>query len=446
MQPDNRSDPMIADELHALARRLFPICRSITGNGVRQTLAVLRELLPELRVHEIPSGTKCFDWTIPDEWNIEGARILTPEGQVIADFAENNLHVVGYSEPVDRWLSLSELQAHLHSAPHLPHAIPFVTSYYNRDWGFCISDHQRRTLVEGTYHASIKSTLAPGSLTYADLVIPGTSKDEVLFSTNICHPSMANNELSGPVVAAYVANYLRAKSGLRYTYRFVFIPETIGAIAYIARHRDHLKQRVRAGFNLACVGDERAYSFLPSRTGNSLADRVARHVLHHRVTDYVEYSFLDRGSDERQYCSPGVDLPVVSIMRSKYGTYPEYHTSLDDLNFVTPAGLQGSFATVINCIEALEADAVYVATSVCEPQLGKRGLYENLSTGFQSKSARMRLDILAYCDGQHSLLDIANILDLPILSLAPLVAELLAHGLIREPRDRPTLAVHLGVA
>lgn len=419
------------EALHALARRLWPICRSLTGDGVRETLAILGEHLPGLRTHEVPSGTRCFDWTVPDEWNIRSATLTGPDGSVVADFAETNLRVVGYSEPVDRTLSLEELQPHLHSLPEAPDWIPYVTSYYRRDWGFCLTERERRALKPGRYHARIDSRLRPGSLTYADLLIPGESEDEILISTYVCHPSLANNELSGPVVAAALARHVLDMPKRRFSYRFVFVPETIGSILYISRHLDALKARVKAGFVLTCLGDERAYSYMPSRLGATWADRAALHVLKHRAPDHLAYSFLERGSDERQYCAPGVDLPVCSVMRSKYGVYPEYHTSADDLTLVTPRGLQGGFEALRDCVEALEHDRRWRAVHPCEPQMGKRGLYSSLGTRSIAEAVKTRMDILAYADGR-SLLDIAEILNRPIGDLVPYVEELAAHGLITE--------------
>ncbi len=419
-------------EMHALARQLFPICRSLTGNGVRETLSVLQGHIPNLQIHEVPSGTQCFDWQIPPEWNISQAWIEAPDGNRIVDFADHNLHVVGYSTPVDRTIGLDELQKHLHSLPDQPDAIPYITSYYQERWGFCLTENQRRTLKPGDYKVKIAATLNPhGSLTYADVLIPGHSKEEMFLSTYVCHPSMANNELSGPMVATWLAKWVSEKPR-RYSYRFVFIPETIGSICYLSRHLAHLQAHVRAGFNLTCIGDERTFSFLPSRAGDGFSDRAALHVLNAMAPDFVRYDWLDRGSDERQYCAPGVDLPMASIMRSKFHTYPEYHTSLDDLDFVTPRGLAGGYLAMQRALEALEANRVWRAALLCEPQMGRRGLYSTLGTRTPETATRLRMHILSCADGNHDVLALAEKLRTPIWELVPFIEELAAHGLLEE--------------
>jgi len=417
------------EAMHALARELFPICRSLTGEGTRATLRRIRDHLPGLEISEVPSGTSVFDWTIPDEWNIRSARLVDAAGRVVADFGVSNLHVVGYSEPVDRELTLDELQPHLYSLPDQPDAIPYVTSYYRRHWGFCLQHRVRESLKPGKYRAVIDATLAPGHLSYAELVVPGAEKEEIFVSTYVCHPSMANNELSGPMVATWLAKWVRA-APRRYTYRFVFIPETIGSITYLSRHLAHLRARVVAGFNVSCVGDERAYSFLPSRRGNTLADRTLRHVLGHTDANYVRYSYLDRGSDERQYCAPGVDLPLCVFSRSKYGAYPEYHTSLDDLRFVTAAGLAGSLTALVRCLVCLEANRTYRSTVLCEPQLGKRGLYPTVSMKNNPHHPVHMTNLLAYADGSHDLLAIAEITGIPAWDLLSAAQKLEAHALL----------------
>ena len=422
----------IGVEMHGWAKDLFPICRSLTGNGVRETLSYLSRIMPSLTVHEVPSGTQAFDWTVPDEWNIRGAYIEGEHGNRIVDFARNNLHVVGYSTPIDEWKTLAELQPHLHSLPEQPGAIPYVTSYYVRRWGFCLPHAQRESLKEGKYRVVIDSTLEPGSLTYGEILIPGREKKEVFLSTYICHPSMANNELSGPMVATALARWIASLDNRRFSYRIVLVPETIGAIVYISRHLEELKRNVIAGYVLSCVGDDRAYSLLRSRAANTLADRAAKLVLRRHAPDHVEYSYLDRGSDERQYCSPGVDLPVASIMRTRYNSYPEYHTSLDDLSLVTPTGLEGAFDAYTKVIELIEANRTYVAATPCEPQLGRRGLYPTLSTRGAGYSVRAMTNLLAYADGTRDLVDIAEYIGIGADEAIETAEKLASAGLLNS--------------
>ena len=421
----------LGEEAYHLARELFPICRSITGQGVRDTLGILtRYLEGAIRICEVPSGEKVFDWKIPQEWNISDAYIIAPDGRRLAEFSKCNLHVVNYSQPVDKVVSLEELQRHLYSLPSQPSAIPYVTSYYREEWGFCIEDEIRKTLQNGHYRVVIDSEFKEGSLTYGEVVLPGKSNDEIFFSTYVCHPSLANNEISGPALAAVLIRaLLDDEKERKFTYRFLFAPETIGAITYIARNPEVFDGRVKAAFNLTCVGDDRQYSFLPSKWGTSLSDAIGQHVLHHLVGDYKKYSFRSRGSDERQFCWPGIDLPMVSLMRSKYGEYPEYHTSLDNLSVISPKGFSGSLRVFSRCIEALEQITILHPQVTCEPQLSKRDLYSSIGGRGGNKIGRKICDLLIYSDGEKSTLDIADLIDCPIWELYEAQNIILKEGL-----------------
>ncbi|MBR5116916.1 MAG: DUF4910 domain-containing protein, partial [Lachnospiraceae bacterium] len=326
-----------------LARKIFPYHRSITGEGVRQTLRDIADYIAptgtELMISEVPSGTQVFDWTVPREWAIREAYIEDENGNRIIDIRNSNLHVLGYSVPVDRWVDLEELRQYVYVEENQPDLIPYVTSYYRERYGFCMSRNQRDSLKPGRYHMVIDSELFDGVLNYAEAVLPGETADEILFSTYVCHPSMADNECSGPALAAELIRMLAAMPERKYTYRFVFVPETIGSITYLSRedHVPYLKEHLKAGFVLSCVGDDRGYAMIHSRYADTLADRVLLNVLRHREK-FTEYGFKDRGSDERQYNAPGVDLPVVCFCRSKFGEFLEYHTSADNMSFVSPEG------------------------------------------------------------------------------------------------------------
>lgn len=417
-------------EMFRWASDLFPIARSLTGPGVRETLAYLARLMPGLSLHSISSGTRVLDWIVPDEWTLRQAYIEDEQGERIVDITNNNLHVVGYSEPVDKWFSLEELQPHLHSLPAQPTAIPYVTSYYQRRWGFCLTQQQRQSLPAGRYHAVIDSTLERGVLNWGELILPGKTQQEVLLSTYVCHPSMANNELSGPVVVTALARWLASLPQRRFTYRILFAPETIGAIVQLSRNLQVLRDRTVAGFVATCCGDEAKFTLMPSRLGGTLADRVATHVLNHYAPGFVTASFLDRGSDERQYCSPGIDLPVVSIMRSMYARYPQYHTSLDDLSFISPPGLAGSFEIMKRCITILEANVTYRTTVLGEPQLGRRGLYPTLSTKDSAATVHDILNVLAYADGHHDLIALADRIGLDALACECIARSLVDAGVM----------------
>lgn len=424
---------MIGNEIHKFAKELWFINRSITGEGVRETLAKIKKKhLLNLNIKSVPSGTKVFDWVVPPEWHVSKAYIITPEGKKICDFSTNNLHLLGYSIPFRGKMRLENLQKYLHSLPDQPKAIPYITSYYQERWGFSLTQEQRDDLVDGEYEVVIDSKLFAGQLNYGELILPGESDQEVFLSTYICHPSMANNELSGITVATYLAKWLNELKVRRYTYRFVFIPETIGSIVYLSKNYVNLKKKVIAGFNITCVGDERSYSYLPSRDGNTISDKVAKHVLKWIEPNYINYSWLDRGSDERQYCAPGIDLPIVSILRTLYGQYPEYHTSLDNLdNVVTPKGLNGGYWALRRALELIEKNRVYKVNILCEPQLGKRGLYPTLSTIKSTKSeVKTMMNLLSFCDGEHSLIDIAEKINIPAWDLYEPIEKLVSYDLI----------------
>lgn len=422
------------DPMHRWATDLWPVCRSITGQGVRDTLAYFQKLIPGLSIQGIPSGHHAFDWTVPREWNIRDAYVADLDGRRVIDFHQNNLHILGYSTPVDMIVAREELDKHLYSLPDQPDAIPYVTSYYTERWGFCLTEDQRKSLTDDRYRVVINSTLTDGELNYADAIFPGSVEDEVLISTYVCHPSMANNELSGPVVTAALARWVAAIPNRKYTYRFVFVPETIGSIVYLSQHLEQMRNRTIAGYVVTCVGDERAWSFMPSRCGNTLADRVALAVLSDR--DFKKYSFLERGSDERQYCSPTIDLPVAAIMRSKYAEYPEYHTSKDDLTLVTQEGLEGSLATYQQCIRAIECNDRWLLKTLGEPQLGKRGLYPTISrVGSAADEVRRRMNFLAYCDGQSDLIEISQTIGVPVGACIEMAELFHSHGLIESAND-----------
>lgn len=415
----------VKEEMYELCERLFPICRSITGDGVRKTLQMLVEVYGnEINIHEVPTGTKVFDWTVPKEWNIKEAYIENSKGQRVIDFKNNNLHVVGYSLPVDKFVDLQELKSVVYTQPDQPDAIPYVTSYYKECYGFCMSQNQLDKLPEDTYHIVIDSELKEGSLTYGEIIIPGDTEEEVFLSTYICHPSMANNELSGPVVATFLAKWLNLLVKRRYTYRIIFIPETIGAITYLSKNLQYLKEHVIAGFNLSCVGDNRIFSYVESRYGDTLADKAAKNVLSFYYPDYKTYSFLKRGSDERQYNAPGVDLPVCAICRSKYGEYPEYHTSKDNLELISPEGLLGAYEVYQQCILSLENNYSYKINVLCEPQLGKRGLYPTTSQKGTYDAVKVMIDFIAYADGSNDLIDISNIIGVPVNELLTVIEKL----------------------
>ncbi|MDR2384064.1 MAG: DUF4910 domain-containing protein [Tannerella sp.] len=413
--------------------RLFPICRSLTGDGNRKTLEILSEIIP-LKISEIPCGTQCFDWTVPPEWNVKDAWIKDSKGNFIVNFADNNLYLLGYSEPFAGIISYKELKEHLYTLPDYPNQIPYLTSYYKRRWGFCVRhrDLERFDPAE-KYEIYIDSSLNEnGSMTIAEVIIEGQTRDEVLFSTYFCHPSLANNELSGPLVSTFICNSLAGiikerRAKLKYTYRFVFIPETIGSIYYLSQMGEHLKKRLKAGFVITCIGDRGAFTYKKSRQGNALPDRVIELLLQQTEKEYKIMDFFPSdGSDERQYCSPGFNLPVGSLMRSMYGTYPEYHTSADNKEFISFAAMEASIYKYLEAIKMIEQ------MPFCEPQLGKRGLYPTLgSQKDTSKIVAAMMWLLNFCDGEHDLIDISWRSGTPFMELLPVVDKLVENGILK---------------
>ena len=416
--------------MYDLAVRLFPICRSITGDGFRQSLGIIREQVPEMQVFEVPSGTEVFDWTVPKEWNIRGGWIRRKNGETVIDFSNSNLHVLGYSLPIHLLVNRDELLEHIYTQPEQPDWIPYVTSYYKERWGFCMTEHQKEQLTDEEYEVFIDSTLADGSLTYGELIVPGETDEEIFFSTYLCHPSMANNELSGPCLMTALIKYVQSLPKRRYTYRFIIVPETIGSITYLSRNLKSMQQHVKAGFVLSCVGDDRTYSMVSTKYEDTLADRVLRNVLHYHYPDYIRYSFMKRASDERQYGSAGVGLPVCAFCRSKYHEYPEYHTSADNLSVISPEGLQGSYDVMVKVINALEYNRHYQMTCPCEPQLGKRGLYPTISQKGTYAAFRAMQHFTAYADGRNDLIAISEIIGTPVEQLIPIVGKLMEHHLV----------------
>lgn len=425
----------IGDEIYDWMKDLFPINRSLTGEGVRQTLTYLQNHIPEMRIQSVASGYQAFDWQVPQEWVLRDAYIADQQGNKIIDITASNLHVIGYSEPVKKSLKGEQLLANLHYLPDQPHAIPYLTSYYNRRWGFCVTKAQYdyfQSHSQDSFNVVIDSDFFDGVLNYGELIIPGDTDQEILLSTYICHPSMANNELSGPVVTTALAREIQSWKSRKFTYRILFVPETIGSIVYLSKHLHQLKQTVAGGYVVTCVGDDKNYSLLNSKDEKNLSERIALRVFQDQGLSFKQYPFTQRGSDERQYCSPGVDLPISSIMRSKYGEYDEYHTSLDNLDFVSPSGLQGAFDILLQCLKYFELNKVTSCNILCEPQLGKRGLYPQLSTKDTAKTVRMIMNLISYSDGTRSLLEICEYLNYNFIEANDIVSELIAKGVLDE--------------
>jgi aminopeptidase-like protein len=414
-QFDQQDLAQIGRDLHGFASELYPICRSITGDGIRQTLGLIQKQIP-LQICEVPSGNAVFDWTVPKEWNIRDAYIRIPGGDRVIDFQKNNLHVVNYSIPVHATLPLAELKKHLFSIPEHPDWIPYRTAYYKEDWGFCLSHNQLMALDERLYEVCIDSTLENGQLNYGEYYLPGRSVEEILISCHACHPSLANDNLSGLVVATKLAKFLSVQE-LRFSYRFLFIPGTIGAITWLARNKDNVA-RVRNGLVLTCVGDSSGFHYKKSRQGNAEIDRAAGHVLRHYTESFTVVDFTPYGYDERQYCSPGFNLAVGCLMRSVWGTFPEYHTSADNLDFIRPGKLAESLRVCTAILDVLENDRRYHSLNpFCEPQLGKRNLYRSIGGGPFEEELNARLWVLNLSDGQHSLLDIAERSGIPFFTI-----------------------------
>jgi aminopeptidase-like protein len=420
------------EAMHALIAELYPLCRSITGDGFRETLRRLQALIP-LEIHEVASGTPVLDWIVPNEWNIRDAYVKNSRGERVVDFARSNLHVLNYSVPVHRTVSLAELRAHCFTLPEHPDWIPYRTSYFKEAWGFCLPHRQLEALPEDEYEVHIDATLAPGHLTYGELVVPGETDEEILVSCHACHPSLCNDNLSGVAVATHLARHLQGEGEQqrRHTYRFLFIPGTIGAITWLARN-EAVVPRIKHGLVLASVGDAGQLHYKRSRRGDAEIDRAVAHVLHHSGARFELMDFTPYGYDERQYCSPGYDLPVGSLSRTPYGRYPQYHTSADDLSFVRPAALADSYATCLAIFDVLDGNGTYRNRfPKGEPQLGRRGLYEAVGGQTAVRINELALLwVLNLSDGCHSLLAIAERAALPFSQIRHSADLLMAHGLL----------------
>lgn len=426
-----QADVSIGEKMYSFITELFPICRSITGNGVRQSLEIIKKKLP-IEVHEVPSGTKVFDWEVPKEWNIRGAYIKNSKGDKILDFTNSNLHVLNYSTPIHKKLSLEELRPHLFYLPEHPDWIPYRTSYYKEDWGFCMSYNQFQNLKEDTYEVYVDSTLAPGHLTYGEYFIKGQTDDEILISAHVCHPSLANDNLSGISVAVFLANHIR-QSNPRYSYRFLFIPGTIGAITWLALNESKTS-KIRHGLVVSLLGDSGNFTYKKSRRDNSEIDQIAEYVLKSKNKDNRIINFIPYGYDERQYCSPGFNLAVGCLSRTTYGQYIQYHTSADNLDFITAGSLQESLQLTMEIMQGLEVNKKFMNLSPkCEPQLGKRGLYNLKGGNNDAKDFQLALLwTLNLSDGQHSIVDISKRSGINLLSISEAADRLHECKLLEE--------------
>jgi aminopeptidase-like protein len=425
-------DDAVGDSLYALAAEIYPICRSITGDGVRETLEILGRQI-KIDIREVPTGTDVFDWTIPREWNIRDAYIKDSRGERIVDFARSNLHVMSYSVPVRRQIALAELKAHIHTLPEQPDLIPYRTSYYSEDWGFCMTHRQFESLSEESYEVMIDSSLEDGFLTYGEYLHRGETTEEFLLSAHICHPSLANDNCSALAVLTYLAKRL-SRIKTRYSYRFIFAPGTIGSITWLAHNEDKI-HRIKHGLVFSMLGDGGGPTYKKSRQGDAPIDRAVAHVLHHSGFAPTILDFSPYGYDERQYCSPGFDLPVGLLQRSKFGSIPQYHTSADNLDFITPEHLAQSYRMITSSLDVVENDALFINTlPKCEPQLGKRGLYRAIGGHKDVAASNMAmLWVLNLSDGLHSLLDIAERADLPFAIIRSTAELLYEHALLSFP-------------
>jgi aminopeptidase-like protein len=423
--------------LQSLLERLFPINRSLTGDGNRETLRILQETIRDLKIIEVPSGTQAFDWIVPQEWRVKSAYVETLSGEKVIDFNSNNLHLVGYSKSFSGVITKDELLSHLHSIPELPNCIPYVTSYYHDYWGFCVAQQEIAKLDQEYYRVVVDTDHFDGSLTYGEIYLEGDSTQEIIFSTYICHPSMANNELSGPILAAALAKNLKERHARKFSYRFLFLPETIGAIYYLSRNINLMKERTVAIYVLTCLGDNRNWSMINSQSGQTISDKLAEFALRDSGKKFVKYPFTERGSDERQFGSPLINLPVATIMRSKFGTFPEYHTSMDNLDFVNGENLAESLTLLDYLVEIHEENDVYVNVVSAEPWLVKRGLArKNKENRFQESNEKLLMDFLAYADGNNSLVDIAQILKVNFREVSAVAQQLLQLELIKSKKSK----------
>ena len=415
-----------------LAKKLFPINRSILGNGFKKSLSEIKKIHSDMKIHSMRSGTKVFDWTIPEEWNIKDAYLQHTSGKKYAKFKDHNLHIVGYSIPQNRTIDFKDLNKRIYTIPKKPDWIPYHTNYYKKDWGFCMSQKEKDRMPKGKYKVFIDSSFKKGDLQYGELFLRGQSKKEIFFSTYLCHPSMANNELSGPVLSTFLISYIKKNyKNPKFSYRFLFIPETIGSIAYLSKNLKKLKKNMLSGYVLSCVGDNRGFSHVESPTGFTISDQSIKAALIGKKNVKI-YSFLDRGSDERQYCSPNIDLPVSGFCRTKYHVYPEYHTSADNFDLVTEEGLRGSYETMKSIIDSFETCLLPICTKKCEPQMSKYDLYYGISKKKNDHITKLRMNILAYANGSKNIFQLSSLFNVPLKNIQKELNVLISNKLIKS--------------